>query len=107
MEHALKESMHGTTLTLGGELTLIHANELKATLTASLQSGGNVAVRLEGITDMDLSCLQLLCSAHRTAARSGQHFTLDAENSELFRKAAVEAGFFGEDHPQAIKKSER
>ena len=107
MEHALKESTHGTTLTLGGELTLVHANELKATLTASLRSGGSVAVRLEEVTDMDLSCLQLLYSARRTAAGSGQHFTLDAENSELFRRTAAEAGFFGEDHPPAVKKSER
>lgn len=96
MNHTLKRSGNRTTLTLGGELTLIHADALKETLLVSLQEGGDVTVRFEKVIDMDLSCLQLFCSAHRTAAGAGQRLIMDIEDAELFHRIRSAAGFIRE-----------
>ena len=96
MEHSLERSGTLTTLTIEGELTLPHAEGLKAALLALLGEEGDVAVRLTRVTDMDLSCLQLLCSAHRTADAGGRNLTLSAEDPREFRRLREAAGFVRE-----------
>lgn len=78
---------------LRGDLTVEHAHEMKSVFLEALQSNERVVVELEGITDVDLSFLQLLCSAHRTSMRLNKSLTLLSEQSDIFRQAVRDAGF--------------
>ena len=79
---------------LTGELTVGCAAELKALLRKSLQgSSGQVRIQLEDLTAVDLSCLQLLCSAHRTASAMNRQLRLVGERPALFCQTMRAAGF--------------
>ena len=80
-------------LALNGELTIARAVELKAMLTASLKRAENVHIQLEAVTAVDLSCLQLLCSAHRTALDLNKKLTLNCQESEVFMQVAEYSGY--------------
>lgn len=64
------------TLALGGALTIESAAELKAALLRALDEAPVVALRFEDDARPDVSCVQLLCAAHRSAMRRGTTFAL-------------------------------
>ena len=49
-------------------------------------------VHLENVREMDIAFLQLLCSAHRTAADEKKFFTIDGDR-ELFLALLSKSGF--------------
>lgn len=83
----------GAVVTLKGELTIARAEELKAMLSELLQGSESVRIQLADVSAVDLSCLQLLCSAHRTAAALGKALTLHGEIPPLLRQVMKHAGF--------------
>jgi anti-anti-sigma factor len=83
----------GHVVTLTGELTIARAEELKATLSELLQEVSNIRIRVADVSAVDLSCLQLLCSAHRTAAALGKALTLEGDMPPLLRQVMKLAGF--------------
>lgn len=93
MDFKLEPSGDRGTLTITGELTIDRADELRTMLITSLESTENVHVRLEAVTEVDLSCLQLLCSAHRTAMNLNKNLILDSEESQVFRQTVKDAGY--------------
>ncbi len=81
------------TLALDGECTLDRALELKSILLEALKDGGDLLLNLENAAAADLSFLQLLCAAHRTALRCGKQLALCPGPSTAFIEAAEGAGF--------------
>jgi anti-anti-sigma regulatory factor len=81
-------------LTLSGELTIQYAELIRSKLLKSMQNIEHLTVRVEGATDVDLTCLQLLCASHRTATQLEVHLDLDREQSEVFKQTAIDTGFF-------------
>jgi len=88
-----KNSDNVEVVALRGDLTIAHAADLKQLLHESLDRSQRIAVRLEDVTAVDLSCLQLLCSAHRTASTLDKRLTLEGARPSLFRQAMQQAGF--------------
>ena len=80
-------------LMLEGAFTIERANELKQLLVNALKDKNRVALNLEGITEVDLSCLQLLCSAHRTSMELKKRLTVEGRQPEVFQRAVKDAGF--------------
>lgn len=80
-------------LLINGELTIQNASELKRILMESINNSEHVVLNLENVTEMDLSSLQLLYSAHRTAAKSNRRFTLSNNCPEVFKKAVKDTGY--------------
>ena len=78
---------------LRGNLTVEHAHELKQSILDALQGNERIVIELEGVTDVDLSFLQLLCAAHKTSMRLGKELTLFGDRSETFKLAVSDAGF--------------
>ncbi len=58
-------------LFLQGELTVDRMADFKNELQQSLNSTDSLEIDLDQVTKVDLACLQLFCSAHRTAIRDG------------------------------------
>ncbi len=87
-----EQTADGETVVLGGELTITHMENLKAELLDALRNASQVKVRLENVSEMDMAFLQILCSAHRTAADHNKSFTIGGE-LDRFRTIMKSAGF--------------
>ena len=81
------------TINVSGSLTIEDAAELKKVLLDSMTDADNVVFYLDNVTEADLSCLQLLCSAHKTFRHGNKRFTLSAGSTEAFNEAVKAAGF--------------
>lgn len=80
-------------LNIAGEMTIAHAARLRTVLLDAIEGAGHVAVEIEKVSAIDLTGLQLLCSAHRTACQRGGTFELlSVEQSEAVAEAAGIAG---------------
>jgi anti-anti-sigma regulatory factor len=89
-----KETLdEGHAVILKGELTIAHAEELKAVLSESLQGFSTIRIQFGDVDAVDLSCLQMLCSAHRTAAALSKVLTLEGEIPPMVRQAMKYTGF--------------
>lgn len=94
---SIKFEISGKTivLTLTDDLTIEQAQELKTTLLECKDKGNQVGVKLDKVTGIDLACLQVLCSAHRTFDSENKVLSLCAEGSEAFRQSVQRSGFVG------------
>jgi anti-anti-sigma regulatory factor len=79
-------------LLIEGILTVDRAEELRKALLDALNKVNHVKFDLEKVTSIDLSCLQLLCSAHRTASLMNKEFSQSGSSSEAFKKTVTSAG---------------
>ena len=93
MKALLKKSGNTGAITLEGELTLPYAEELRGVLIKALEDNNEVSIGMENVQDVDLSCLQLLCSAHRSAMRSQKKVMLSKDLPMMFTAAVEGAGF--------------
>ncbi len=80
-------------LHLEGELTLPNAAELRTMLIKALIDADAVTVRFGSLEDLDLSCLQLFCSAHRSAVRLKKQLRFDGTLPRILQDAAEAAGY--------------
>ncbi len=80
-------------LELAGKLTIPRASELAASIGQMLAEEEHAAVLdLAGVTAADVSFLQILCAAHRSALRDGKSFSVASPSQELLRTVRT-AGF--------------
>jgi len=80
-------------LSPNGELTVAGADGFKDALVKSLEKADTIEINLNEVTTIDLSCLQLLCSAHRSAVKEGKVLTVKVPASPVFFEARKSAGF--------------
>lgn len=81
-----------STLMLSGELTLIHAAEFKTQLVRALVSARRIVIDTQGLSEVDMACLQLICSAHQSAAAAGKELSIASRQSEAFARKVEQAG---------------
>ncbi len=67
-----------TSLRLSGELTIYHAADLQQALLPLAAPGGDWALDLSGVTDIDSAGIQILLAARRTLAAHGAAIRLAA-----------------------------
>jgi anti-anti-sigma factor len=79
-------------INLSGELTVQYASELHAALVEAQNTVTDLVVNLEDISEVDVSCLQLMCAAHRSAVRFQKSFALGKVCPEV-KKAVEETGY--------------
>lgn len=80
-------------LELAGKLTISRASELAASIGHLLAEEEHEAVLdLAAVTAADVSFLQILCAAHRTARRDGKSLSVASPSRELVH-AVRTAGF--------------
>ncbi|MFZ5452541.1 MAG: STAS domain-containing protein [Thermodesulfobacteriota bacterium] len=79
-----------------GDLTIDNAQELHKALAAALDSAAAISVSFEEVTTVDLSFVQLLCAAHRSAVRADKILKLADPRPEVLKEAVRETGFVRE-----------
>jgi anti-anti-sigma factor len=70
-------------LTIEGELVISRAHELKAALMDGFGERMTVELDLSKVSAIDISGLQVLCSAHRTALTKGGDLRISAMPTEI------------------------
>jgi anti-anti-sigma regulatory factor len=87
------ESDKGGGLILAGSLTVENASEIRKKLIGALVGQDEIVVCIEADASVDVTFLQILCSAHRTASKLGKSFTLRYPAPGNFLAAIGNAGF--------------
>jgi anti-anti-sigma regulatory factor len=78
---------------LEGELTLANAEEIKTKFVRALADADAVMLRFGEVQDLDLSCLQLFCSLHRSAMHAKKSVCIDGKIPAALLEAAAAGGF--------------
>ena len=81
------------TLQWGGDLTVRRIAELKTQVQQALATATQVSIAIAPESECDLTIMQLLCAAHRTASRQGKTLQLCGEIPEQFKMIMNLAGF--------------
>jgi anti-anti-sigma regulatory factor len=93
MKYTIKKRGKVRVLSFDGPLTLNDAKKIREALLKSLENTDDLRVDLNKVTKVDLSCLQLFCSAHRTVVKSRKHLKVSHPLPKVFETLAREAGF--------------
>lgn len=80
-------------LKVGGELTIPFAGEFRGALLDAFDAAARVIVNLEGVSAADITGLQLLCSAHRSACAREKALCVEGMTNPVVAEAAGLAGF--------------
>jgi len=78
---------------LSGELTIRRVAEIRKMLLTLVEQNASIAIRVNEAAEVDPAFLQLLCSAHRTAASAGKWLSLDTGSSPALLRQLADAGF--------------
>jgi ABC-type transporter Mla MlaB component len=62
------------TVTLGGSMSIETSGELHKILSESLDESQQVTLELKSIESIDISCMQVICSGCKTAAKMGRGY---------------------------------
>ena len=81
-------------ITRGGDLSIQQAAEFKDTLIKALASSDHIILKLSECTGIDLSCIQLICAAHRTALNMNKVIELGDTLPDIVAKVVESAGYF-------------
>lgn len=76
-----------------GVLTVSRIAELRDELINALKKSKKVALDLQAVTEIDLSALQLFCSAHKTAINTKKYFELIDSSTGVAKNTAGLNGF--------------
>lgn len=81
------------TLVMGGELTIKRAGALCVDLQNALKKVQHIELAVEAVKEVDLTFLQLLCSAHRTAVNMGKTLAFRGMIPDILKKSAEDNGY--------------
>ncbi len=79
-------------VTIAGEMTIPYADELRKQLLAAFEKANTITADLSGVTEIDVTGLQILCSAHRSSVFMKKRFTIIAGPGSAVWEAADAAG---------------
>lgn len=69
MEYSFEKNNNEGALAIKGELNIEQAPDLKATLMESLEAAEKVCVNLEGVSKIDITCIQIFCAANKSCEK--------------------------------------
>ncbi|MBF0136277.1 MAG: STAS domain-containing protein [Magnetococcus sp. DMHC-1] len=81
------------TLTLSGDLTIQHAQELKEALHDAIVQTMHLNLNFKDVDRVDLAGIQLLCSAHRSILERKKTLALVSPVPDTFKEAIRTSGF--------------
>ena len=76
----------------GGRLTIENAIDFAACLREALDVSQQVTIAFEANVEVDITALQVLCSACKTAAAKGKILTQQGAGAESLRQLIISAG---------------
>jgi len=92
MNCSLEQSEETAKLIISGSMTIEDAANLKTILVGTITNSPLIEVDLSATGSTDLSCLQVLCAAHRAAVLAGKKLIV-LRPPESLRTCLEDAGF--------------
>ena len=92
IDFIIDESEETGILKIDGALTIDEVETFKTAVQMAIGRVKKVIIDLENMTEISLACLQLLCSAHKTASRDNKCIVLWEKIPKAFKNTAFEAG---------------
>ena len=92
---ASKKKVGASALVFSGDLTLRTATEVKKNVTKVLASSATIQVSFKDVSDVDLSFVQIICAAHRSAVTDGKKIEFPVQWPEAFVNLTKESGLNG------------
>ncbi|MBF0457736.1 MAG: STAS domain-containing protein [Nitrospirae bacterium] len=80
-------------LSLEGDIRIEDAAQFKDLLMRHMEDADDLSINISNVTQVDLSCFQIICSAHRFYSRMNKNLSLDGEIPENIRTLAIKSGF--------------
>jgi anti-anti-sigma regulatory factor len=93
MKITVEHQGEASVVTVRGTVTITSRERLKKKLVEELHRSQRVEVRLGRASTVDLSLLELLCSAHSSAVRMGKHFAVSGAQPTFLSYVFEHAGF--------------
>jgi anti-anti-sigma regulatory factor len=93
MTFTVDDSQKAGLLIADGTLTIQQAVDFKDTLTKAISEVYRLEINFDTVTEIDLACLQLLCSAHKTCVKANKTLSITGRQSEALKKAIKDAGY--------------
>ena len=93
MNCSIEQSEEAAKLFISGSMTIEDAAQLKSTLVGALTDASHIQIDLGATESTDLSCLQVLCSAHRAAVLAGKKFEVLKTKGDSLVACLEVAGF--------------
>lgn len=93
MKIETKKEGDRTSIILSGELSIRYAPQLRLELEESITSSQEIRVRFSDVETADLSLLQLLCSAGRSARSEGKKLAIGGEIPDPVANLVSGAGY--------------
>ena len=78
---------------LEGELTISTINALLEKVKKAFKDHDSIEFKIGDYDSIDLTCLQLFCSAHRTALQNGKTLAIVQNQMEAFDAFRKKAGY--------------
>ncbi len=79
-------------ITSGDRLTIETAGEFSRIMTDALAASKNVAIEFDPEVEMDITGVQILCSACKSAARSGKTFSYHGLQPQALANIIISSG---------------
>ncbi len=79
----LEQSEETAEIFISGVMSIEDAADLKAAISSAIAGSSCIVVDLSATDATDISCLQVLCSAHRAAVQSGKKLTVRGTDESL------------------------
>jgi anti-anti-sigma regulatory factor len=79
-------------ITSGDRLTIENAGEFCRIVREALEASKNVAIEFESTVDIDITGLQILCSACKSAAVSGKTFSYQGPQPQALADIIMSSG---------------
>lgn len=89
---SVRQDDGGILINSGARLTIDNIAEFAKLLKAGLDEASEVVVSFDPGLEADMTAMQVLCSAHRTAATTGKVFARRGEMPKALRDLVVAAG---------------
>ena len=87
-----KNKGHKRLVEVSGSLTVANASNLKKTILANLKKGHHLELIVGDVTDVDLSFIQIIAAANKSAEKGDREFTIRSPVPEPVVRSLMLAG---------------
>lgn len=79
---------------LEGDVTIAMASELKDAVLKHIAESQYLTINVENVEELDISCIQLLCSANLTSERKNKKIIMKlGKQKDVFKQMMIESGY--------------
>jgi anti-anti-sigma regulatory factor len=93
MESKIELEGCAASIELQGDLTVSNASQMRNILLQAFNGSDTLVISFGDISEIDLTCLQLLCSAHRMSIKLRKKLLFASDLPDVFRLAVADCGF--------------